>query len=189
MTTAIVEGSVQAVAQASGQSIAESFVMCDVIVIVDTSGSMAQRDSRGEKSRYEVACEDLEAIQKSMPGRVAVISFSDEVEFCPGGIPVYKGGSTDLAKALRFAKMADVAGCRFILISDGEPDKPEEAMSVAKTYTARIDVVYVGPEANPIGRFYLEKLAKASSGTTVTSDRASDLLSTVTKLLGNGDSV
>lgn len=189
MTTAIVEGSVQAVAQASGQSIAESFVMCDVIVIVDTSGSMAQRDSRGEQSRYEVACEDLEAIQKSMPGRVAVISFSGEVEFCPGGIPVYKGGSTDLAKALRFAKMADVAGCRFILISDGEPDNPEDAMSVAKTYTARIDVVYVGPEKNPVGRFFLEKLANVSGGKAVTSDRAANLLDTVTKLLGDGDSV
>jgi len=189
MTTAIVEGSIQAVSQASGKSIAESFVMCDVIVIVDTSGSMSQRDRRGGLSRYEVACEDLAAIQKSMPGRVAVISFSNDAVFCPGGVPIFIGSSTDLAKALRFAKMADFEGSRFILISDGSPDHPEEALEVAKTYTARIDVIYVGPEANPIGRFYLEKLAKVSSGTTVTSDRASDLLSTVTKLLGNGDSV
>lgn len=183
MNTAIVTGSISAMAQQGNKSIAESFLQAEIVVIVDTSGSMENPDSRGGRSRYETACEELAALQGSLPGKVAVMSFSDRVQFCPAGIPVFFGGSTDLAGALRFCKVADLPGMRFILISDGEPDDQRQALEIAATYQNRIDVIYVGPENRRSGRDFLQKLAQATGGVSVTADRAKELKANIEKLL------
>ena len=183
MTRQIVVGSIADVAKRSGTSIAESFMACDAMVIVDVSGSMAATDSRGGKSRYEVAIEELAALQASMPGKVAVVEFSDSPQFVPGGVPIHLGGSTDLAAALRFAHMIDGTGIRFIVVSDGEPDDAADALGVAATFEGQIDTVYVGPERNPIGRDFLLRLAAASGGQSVTADRAQELAAKIETLL------
>ena len=72
--------------------------------------------------------------------------------FCPTGVPWNFQGGTDMASALRFAKMADVPGIRFVLISDGEPDSPEATLKEAGRYQNRIDTIFVGPEERPAGR-------------------------------------
>ena len=105
---ATVPGSINAIAQQSGKSIAETFVSADVIVIVDTSGSMGQHDSTGGQTRYDVACKELANLQASLPGKIAVLAFSDDVQFCPSGVPTFLSGSTQLDKALKFAKIADI---------------------------------------------------------------------------------
>lgn len=179
----IVKGSLADLARQTDTSIAESFVGADVVVIVDTSASMASEDSREGRSRYEVACEELARLQADCPGRIAVISFSHDVRFCPGGIPVYLGENTDLAAALRFAKIADLPGMRFILISDGEPDDETAALSIAASYSSRLDVIYVGPEERPRGRDFLERLARSHGGQAMTADRARELAATVQQLL------
>src|SRR3990172_5407518 len=93
MNTQLVKGSLSAIAQQNNQSIAETFINADVIIIVDTSGSMAACDSRGDRSRYDVACEELKNLQASLPGKLALLSFSDDVIFCPSGVPFnYEGG-------------------------------------------------------------------------------------------------
>lgn len=183
MTTAIIQGSLGAVAQQNKTSIAESFVNASAIIIVDTSGSMHATDSRGGKSRYDVACAELKHLQESLPGKLALLSFSDDVQFCPAGIPFDFGGGTDLAKALKFAKVADLAsGMRFIVISDGEPNDESEALKVAKTYRNRIDTIFVGPEGGS-GQTFLNQLAKASGGQGVTADRVAELADKTVKLL------
>lgn len=183
MNTQIIQGSLGAVAQQNGKSIAESFVNADCIIIVDTSSSMGQHDSRGGKSRYEVACEELKNLQASLPGKLALLSFSDDVIFCPNGIPYNYESMTDLAKALKFAKMGDLSsGMRFIVISDGEPNDEDQALKVAKTYKNKIDTIYVGPE-NGDGQKFLQKLARASGGQGVTAAQVKELESTVKHLL------
>lgn len=179
----IVPGSVQSVAQSTGKSLAESFMACDVVVIIDTSGSMAMKDSRCGLSRYDAACEDLASIQGRMPGRVAVIAFSDDVKFCPGGLPVFMGNGTDLAAALQFAKSMDFPGMTIILISDGEPDNPMGALTVARTFTNKIDTIYVGPEGRS-GAEYLRQLAEMSGGRAVTATCAAQLGTSISGLLG-----
>ncbi len=179
----IVKGSLADVATQNGQSLAQTFVGAEAVVIVDTSGSMSAADSRGGNTRYNVACDELAALQAGMPGKIAVLSFSQHTMFCPDGKPFNQGGGTDLAGALKFAQIADVPGIRFIVISDGEPDSPSAALAVAKTYKSRIDVIYVGPEALPDGRDFLTRLAKASGGQAVTADRAQGLLGATQKLL------
>lgn len=182
MNTQIIPGSLSAIAAQNNTSIAETFIGADAVIIVDTSGSMAAHDSRGGKSRYEVACEELRALQSSLPGKLALISFSDDCLFCPNGIPHNYGCGTNLARALKFAKIADVTGIRFIVISDGEPDSKKSALNVAKTFRAKIDTIYVGPEGGS-GQDFLRKLAQASGGTGVTADRVKELAATTQRLL------
>ena len=179
---AIIPGSISAVAQAQNQSIAETFINADVIIIVDTSGSMDQGDSRDGRTRYDVACEELKNLQAQLPGKLALLSFSDNVIFCPSGIPFQFSQMTNLAKALKFAKVADMAGMRFIVISDGEPDSEEEALKVSKTFKARIDTIYVGPRGGD-GEAFLNRLAKASGGQGVTAAQVKKLADNVQKLL------
>jgi Mg-chelatase subunit ChlD len=80
---------------------------------------------------------------------------------------------------------ANVEGMRFILISDGQPDDERTALDVAKTYKNRIDVIFVGSELSPYGREFLERLSRATGGTTITSEVAKNLKVSVEKLLLN----
>lgn len=181
--TAIVTGSIAAIAERDGKSIAETFISADVIVICDTSGSMASEDSRGGKSRYEVECDELAQLQANLPGKIAVLSFSYDTYFCPEGKPRFLGGSTNMVGALKFAKVADIPGMKIILISDGEPDSESETLAIARTYVNHINTIFVGPEDRPSGREFLKKLAQAAGGVTVTADRAKELAPTIEKLL------
>ena len=182
-TNAIVKGSLTDVAQREGASLAETFLNCDLITLVDTSGSMEARDGRGQRQRYEVACEELATLQGKHPGKIGVIAFSDNAMFCPAGVPTFFKGGTDVAKALQYAKIADVQGITFVVISDGHPDDAEAALKIARTYTVRIDAIYVGPEDNPRGREFLQKLTAASGGRTLTTDRAAELAASVETLM------
>lgn len=184
-TTQIIPGSISDIAMSNKQSIAVTFVGADCVVIVDTSGSMGANDSTGGKSRYEVACKELAALQANMPGKIAVLSFASTVMFCPDGKPLFIGGGTDLTHALKFAKIADIPPIRFFVISDGQPDDPRSAIAVAGTYKNTISVIYVGPEQFPNGRDFLEQLAKASGGEIVTADRVNALAEKFTRLLEN----
>ena len=183
----LVTGSLFEMSKRNGQSLAETFIGCDVVILVDTSGSMCSTDSRGGKSRYDVACEDLKALQGSLPGKIAVLSFSSDVMFCPSGVPIFQAGGTDMAKALQFAKIADaVEEMKFILISDGEPDDKIETLKVAKTYKNRIDVIFVGDENIPTGRVFLEKLSATTGGQTIVKDRVKELSEGIKFLLAEG---
>lgn len=186
MSSAIIKGSLGAMAKQSGKSIAETFLSADAIVIVDTSGSMGASDSRNGRTRYDVACQELASLQNSMPGKIAVLSFSDNTEFCPSGYPTFLGGGTDLTGALKFAKVADVPEMTFIVISDGQPHDEEGVLRIARTYRNKINTIYVGPEEYPSGREFLQRLAQASGGQTVTADRAKELAASVNTLLLRG---
>ncbi len=186
MQTAIVPGSLSAIAKRDGQSLAESFLSADVVIIVDVSGSMTSEDSRGGQSRYDVALEELAQLQARMPGKLAVLAFSDDCIFVPGGQPPLLGGGTNLAGALRFAKVADVdmPGMRFVIISDGQPDDEHEALAIAKTYDNRIDTIFVGPENDwHGGRAFLQRLAAASGGQHIAADRVQELAEKTERLL------
>lgn len=177
-----VPGSLQAQADATGASLAETFLSCEAIVIVDVSGSMNARDARGGRSRYDVACAELARLQADIPGKLGVIAFSTYPQFCPGGKPVYQGGGTDLAAALEEAHLADGCGIRFMVISDGEPNDEQRALAVAGRFQSRIDCIYIGPEGGP-GSDFLRRLAAASGGQSVTAAQARQLAGTVERLL------
>lgn len=193
-STSIVPGSLQAIATASGGSLAESFVTCDHCIIVDTSGSMGAVDSepartinegrkRGQmKTRYERACDELKTLQATLPGKIAVISFSSGVEFCPSGVPTNLGSSTDLAGALAFARVADDCDMSFTVISDGQPDSEEAALREATKYTSKISTIFIGPAGGP-GETFLKQLAAASGGQALQAHQAQNLAAKTQQLL------
>jgi Mg-chelatase subunit ChlD len=166
MSKSIVQGSLAAVAKQEGQSLAESFLSADAVIIVDTSGSMDARDVPGkaDQSRYRVACDELARLQAELPGKVAVVAFSSTVQFVWGGQPPFLNGGTDMAEALRFVKPADGCGMRLVLISDGEPNDPDATMQVAKGFASPIDCVFVGPPGSR-GANFLKQLSAATGGT------------------------
>jgi Mg-chelatase subunit ChlD len=183
--TAIVKGSISDVAQAQSKSIAQSFIGVKILAIVDVSSSMEKRDGREGETRYEVAVDELAKLQDRNPGDVAVIAFSDDVEFCPGGIPVFLRGTTNLAGALRFAKIADAPGIRFVIISDGQPNNRVAALNVASTIKARIDTIYVSAPGGR-GSDFLKELSSRAGGKNATIG-THQLYDTVTRLtLSNG---
>ncbi len=178
----IIAGSIAAVQQRTNVSLAESFLSVDAIIIVDVSGSMAAHDAPGERSRYVAACEELALLQAELPGRIAVIAFSDRAQFCPGGVPPLMGEGTDMVAALRFVKPADGLGIRIILISDGEPDEPEDTLRVARQFRSHIDTVYIGSERGR-GRDFLAILSGATGGQHLESIKPAMLAEPVRNLL------
>ena len=156
MNTALIPGSLQAIAQRDGMSLAESFISADAIILVDVSGSMAG-------TPYQQACEELRKLQQDLPGKIAVIAFSDRPEFAPAGTPRFISGGTDLARALAFVHVADACDIRFIVISDGYPNDAEQALAQARKFTSRIDTVFIGSEGGA-GADFLKQLAAASGG-------------------------
>jgi Mg-chelatase subunit ChlD len=72
---------------------------------------------------------------------------------------------------------------QFILISDGQPDSEGAALAEAKKFKNKISVIYVGPESNPSGRNFLQRLATTTGGKAVTADRAKELAASVQLLL------
>jgi Mg-chelatase subunit ChlD len=181
-TTSITTGSIGQVAQATGMSIAKSFLSADVIVLVDVSGSMDAHDSRGGKRRFDVAVDELAKLQRDLPGRIAVVAFSTSVQFVPGGIPPFLAAGTALDEALEFVQPAD-GTVKFIVISDGCPDDERRALNIAGKFESKIDTIFVGNEMDLGAANFLQRLASASGGKSVKAGGAAELAETVEKLL------
>lgn len=178
----IVVGSIAAVQQRTNVSLAESFLSVDAIILVDVSGSMAAHDAPHGLSRYTAACEELALLQAELPGKIAVIAFSDRAQFCPGGVPPLMAKGTDMVAALRFVKPADGLDIRIILISDGEPDDAEDTLRMARKFKSHIDTVYIGSERGR-GRDFLATLSGATGGQHLESVRPAMLAEPVRNLL------
>ena len=184
MNKQIVIGSLSAVAKNNNQSLAKTFLSCDVLLVADMSSSMEAHDAPGGKSRYQAAENDIIRLQKNHSGKVALVCFSNTVEFCPNGIPIRLGGGTQLAKALKFIKVADDCDIKLIIISDGEPNDKNKCLRIARTFTSKIDTVFVGPESDLYGgRAFLEKLAQVTGGTFQQSSEPGLLAESVEMLM------
>lgn len=192
--TAIIPGSLKAISQRDNISLAESFLDCDALLLVDQSGSMAAKDAPIGKlefgvnpfqSRYDAADQELARLQKELPGKVAVVAFSNTAVFCPGGVPMRLGGGTDMVEALKFVKVVDDTGIQIIMISDGEPNDENETLRVAKTFKTKISTIYIGPE-NGDGRQFLQQLARATGGEFHKSNAPGLLKESVETLLLKG---
>lgn len=179
----IVPGSLAAVANRARVSLAESFLSCEVICLIDQSGSMSAKDAPGGRSRFDAAADELMNLQTRHPGQVAVVAFSTTVEFCPGGVPNREGGTTDMARALRFVQVADGAS-QIVLISDGLPDREAAARVAARQFRHPIHTIYIGPENDREGgRAFLARLAAETGGRVLESDAPGLLAAGVAQLL------
>ncbi|NNJ12097.1 VWA domain-containing protein [Chloroflexales bacterium ZM16-3] len=164
----IVAGSLTDMARQNGGKITPP----ELIVLFDISYSMNDRDATLldglTASRYQAGCEQLAIIQRKLPGKVAVIAFSQVVTVCPNGVPPEPESTTNLRAALEKAKGADSGTVRFVVISDGLPDDPGAALELAQAFTGKIDTVLVGnlSEYYRAGAVeFMTKLAATTGGT------------------------
>jgi Mg-chelatase subunit ChlD len=180
---ALVIGSLGHVAKREGLSIAESFLNCDVLLLVDMSGSMSAKDAPGGVSRFDAAETELRRLQESLPGKVAVVAFSDDVQFCPSGVPPRLAEGTNLARALHFVRAVDGLA-RIIVISDGRPNDEAKALAEARQFKSRIDTVYIGPDDDRDGgHAFLKSLAMRTGGEATASHAPGLLAESVQRLL------
>lgn len=184
MSQALTVGSLQQVANQAGQTVAETFLSVDALLVLDISDSMTTKDCPGLQERYAVAVRELRRLQETLPGKLGVIQFNHRAEFIPSGTPDFPSGTTDVAGALEFIKPVDGCGIRIILISDGEPDNGPLALEVARKFKTKIDTVYIGPEMGS-GAEFLRRLSALTGGVSEnkTTRHLPELAQTVSRLL------
>ena len=183
--TTLVKGSLSQIAKETGRTLAESWLGVDAVILVDISLSMSDCDARNGMTRHEVAQEELIDLQKRVPGKVAIIAFSNDCEFLPNGYLPRPRETTNLTGALEYVRVADaIPDMHFIVISDGEPNDESSALSEARKFRNKIDTIYVGPESGRAGREFLQKLAKASGGEFLIKPKVAELANGIFGLLG-----
>lgn len=182
--SSIIKGSLTAITKDKNIGLAEAFLNADTVILVDTSGSMADRDyvDGDTSTRYERACRELTKLQNNLEGRIAVISFSTTAMFCPDGKPYNLCAGTNLAEALRFVCVADGVVDRFIVISDGYPDDGQSALAEARKFTTAIDTIYIG-EPGSSGEDFLKRLAQAHRGQSSTLQGGINIAKNVERLM------
>ena len=157
-----VAGSLARVAQDRGIQVADVFLEVELVAVVDISGSMNNRTDSGG-TRAKLAQEHLTRLQAEYPGRIALVEFNGRPHYVPEGTLGQSSGSTNLADALKFVQPADAAGIKVVIISDGEPNKPQAALDLAAGFNRRLHTVFIGDEGAP-GHKFLEDLARVSGG-------------------------
>ena len=185
MNNELVFGSIGHIAANNGKSVAYQFTFdVKAVLVIDISASMAAHDCAYGHSRYAVAVQELERLQRSIPGKVAIVEFSTTALFAPGGIPSPPQASTNMAGALQFIKPIDGTGIDIWVISDGAPDDERATLNEARTFQTKINTVYIGPE-DGTGADFLRRLSALTGGVNATQSvrEIAHLSDTMQKLL------
>lgn len=136
----------------------------ETLILADISGSM-DAPAWGSVTKLDVLREAVGTIMKRQPCRLLVFSKSvREVT----QIPAATESNTNLAAALRAAQLHDPGVT--LVISDGQPDNPCEALNVAATFRGTIDVLYVGPDSDGAAISFMKQLASAAGGIAEVND-------------------
>jgi hypothetical protein len=129
------------------------------IMVADCSGSMYDIAFEG-KTRYDC----LKTAIQPFKGRVQVLAFNDYCTECAVDTIPHPSGGTRLSDAL--AKVATLEPLHVLVVSDGEPDSKERALTQADVIApqAIIDVLYIGPPENERAIEFMKELARHGHG-------------------------
>jgi hypothetical protein len=138
------------------------------VVLCDTSSSMGLSASgpgvTGGRTRIELLREALKGLLESY----RFIAFDTLAREVPGPNHLPEpAGTTDLASALTYA--VPMRPSRVVVISDGEPDSPDEAIAAARALSGTIDTVFCGPDDHGEARAFLKRLARLGGGRSLWS--------------------
>ena len=156
MNNPIIIGSQSDIANKQNISLAESFLSAEMILLVDVSGSMNYNDAPNNMNRWEYAQKQLTHLQGLYPGKIALVEFSSNVFYQPGGKMSPPNGSTDMAAGLKFVKVADDCELKIIIVSDGDPDSKNQALNEASKFKTQIDAIYCGKEGGSFCHLILQ---------------------------------
>ena len=159
--TSIAEGSIFDLAKRQNKKPEEIIANADVIVLLDCSSSMECGVGNGS-TRYDEAVKALEMIQQRYQGKVLLITFNAWASVQYGGLPPKPSGTTNLTHALEIASEFDDMGMKFIVVSDGQPDNQNSALSVAGTFKSEIDTIFIGRDGD-YGLTFMNQLATGTA--------------------------
>jgi hypothetical protein len=169
----VAKGSIQDMAKTGDTAL--TILDAKVVLICDRSGSMANSDAVGGKTRAEVEDQIVEDLQKKYPGQIILEAFAESAILCTNGVlPYPDGAGTILSTALQLASSLTTLGMKAILLTDGEArDDERDILKAAEPLRGKLDIVFIGPDLSP-GRSVLNKLAKYTSGTFHHNDLKGD---------------
>ena len=153
-----------------------------IVILADVSHSMASPAWGGQR-KIDVLREAVASVMNRNP-QCRLIAFSAAAQQV-SSIPE-PHSNTDLVAGLEASREHDPGV--LLLISDGQPDDPEAALQIAKTWRGAIDVLYVGPDSDAAAIAFMRRLAAAADGAVRvndigTSDGAKRIGETITGLL------
>jgi hypothetical protein len=168
--------------------------MAVTVILADLSGSMDQTVGFSGRTRRDVLAEALKNINTKYPDAL-IYAFGSTVErvYEPQqGLPPTMGG-TDLAGALAHLRALTPKVTRLVVISDGQPDSIEMALTEALLLMCEIGTIYCGDETNKKAIRFLRDLAACtrsgliSGGAKVVSLAAlKDATEEILRLVGPG---
>lgn len=138
----------------------EKKAFSETLLIVDASGSMAETIEGGKSKWYHV----IDCLKDYLSAKK--IYFNDSVY---EQRPERPDGGTDLESA--FCAVKDNFK-KIILISDGLPNSPKDAINSALLLSKPINVIYIGD--NNTGEEFMKYLARITRGSQVTVSEKSD---------------
>jgi hypothetical protein len=126
------------------------------VVLLDVSSSMAEM--AGALPKIDIL---RDALARAPPARLIAFGSVPREILSIWELPAPAGG-TALHSALVLA--ATMRPARTLVISDGEPDDEQAALTAARNLPGVIDVLYVGPDDNARAKAFLMSLARAGGG-------------------------
>ncbi len=154
-----------------------------MVLCCDCSGSM-WGEVNGKRAidwlREAVARMQDEA--KTAGTRVALVCFNNAA-WLAQSITDDPYGGTAMDAGLK--ECARLNPAKVIVVSDGEPNDPEAALSAARECPGVIDMIYVGIDGNKHAIEFMNKLVKIGAGAGVVRElgKASELLGTLREML------
>lgn len=134
------------------------------VILVDVSMSM-DAPAWGGLRKIDVLRQAVDATLRRSP-QCRLIAFSKharEVTCVPE-----PESNTDLVAGLEAARTHDPGVT--LLISDGQPDNADAALSIAERWRGAIDVLYVGPDSDAAAIAFMRRLAAAAAGDVCVND-------------------
>ena len=130
----------------------------DTVLLLDTSGSMAEYLEDGQ-TKFQRMLDEV----KVFLSKYEAWQFDCKPRQIQNRQVRTPRGSTDLALALE-----ELAGRVILLVTDGMPNNEEAAIEAAKN-VRKMSVIYIG-DPNPVAEQFLEDLAEAAGGKFETAD-------------------
>lgn len=128
------------------------------VILADVSQSMAE--PAGQRRKVDILAEAL----RGVPSGSEIVAFNGSVMPLKSPALPEPSGSTALHLALEHCLA--IGATRLLVISDGHPDQPDQALKIADKLDARIDVIYCGPESDAAGMAYMRRLARGGGRAT-----------------------
>lgn len=131
-----------------------------IIFLLDLSGSMSEavEDGKPKIAHLEKVMRDYPSVRK--------VGFSDSVfQWQPGQRPA---GNTDMAAGFRHLQTLLPKPAVVVLISDGEPNNPDDAVQEALKLHIPVNIIFMGDKGSQ-GEAFMMRLATLTGGKEFTA--------------------